>query len=74
MRDAGVTTAAAIAERNDKKTNLAKNKELLLQYIRDNVIGSSSNTLIQTVYGEKPLVYADYTASGRSLRFIETYI
>ena len=74
MRDAGVTTAAAIAERNDKKTNLAKNKEVLLQYIRDNVIGSSSNTLIQTVYGEKPLVYADYTASGRSLRFIETYI
>jgi hypothetical protein len=74
MRDAGVTTAAAIAERNDKKTNLEKNKEVLLQYIRDNVIGSSSNTLIQTVYGEKPLVYADYTASGRSLRFIETYI
>jgi predicted transcriptional regulator len=74
MRDAGVTTAAAIAERNDKKTNLEKNKGMLLQYIRDNVIGSSSDTLIQTVYGEKPLVYADYTASGRSLRFIETYI
>jgi hypothetical protein len=74
MRDAGVTTAAAIAERNDKKTNLAKNKEVLLQYIRDNLIGSSSDTLIQTVYGEKPLVYADYTASGRSLRFIETYL
>jgi hypothetical protein len=30
MRDAGVTTAAAIAERNDKKTNLEKNKEVLL--------------------------------------------
>jgi len=74
MRDAGVTTAAAIAERNDKKTNLEKNKGMLLQYIRDNVIGSSKDTLIQTVYGEKPLVYADYTASGRSLRFIETYI
>ena len=74
MRDAGVTTAAAIAERNDKKTALVKNKEVLLQYIRDNVIGSSRDTLIQTVYGEKPLVYADYTASGRSLRFIETYL
>ena len=30
--------------------------------------------MIRTVYGEKPLIYADYTASGKSLRFIENYI
>jgi hypothetical protein len=26
------------------------------------------------VYGDKPMVYADYTASGRNLRFIEDYL
>ena len=27
-----------------------------------------------TVYGEVPMVYGDYTASGKSLKFIEDYI
>lgn len=42
--------------------------------MRDNIIGNHNDYLIKTVYGEKPLVYADYTASGRSLKFIESYI
>ena len=29
---------------------------------------------LRTPFGEKPLVYADYTASGRGLDFIEEYI
>ena len=29
---------------------------------------------MKTVYGEKPLVYADYTASGKSLKCLEDYI
>lgn len=29
---------------------------------------------ITTAFGRKPLVYADYTASGRSLSMIEDYI
>ena len=33
-----------------------------------------SHKYIPTVYGNKPLVYADYTASGRCLSFIEDYI
>ena len=53
---------------------MEKNKDKFLDYIRENVIGSNNDTLIQTPYGEKPLVYADYTASGKSLRFIEDYI
>ena len=44
----------------------------LIDTIRSGLIGDK--TLIPTAFGEKPLVYADYTASGRSLGFIEDYI
>lgn len=44
----------------------------LISRIRDAVIGAGSP--MQTPFGCKPLVYADYTASGRSLEFIEDYI
>ncbi|WP_299975833.1 aminotransferase class V-fold PLP-dependent enzyme [uncultured Pseudoteredinibacter sp.] len=40
--------------------------------IRQEIIGDDS--VVETAFGKKPLVYADYTASGRSLRFIEQYI
>lgn len=44
----------------------------LVEAIRESVIGEGA--LIPTPFGEKPLVYADYTASGRSLTFVEDYI
>ena len=44
----------------------------LIEKIREAVIGSQQ--LFNTPFGEKPLVYADYTASGRGLAFIEDYI
>ncbi|HSG60473.1 MAG TPA: aminotransferase class V-fold PLP-dependent enzyme [Pseudomonadales bacterium] len=44
----------------------------LIQIIRESVIGD--RTMIPTPFGERPLIYADYTASGRSLRFIEDFI
>lgn len=44
----------------------------LIALIRDSVIGREHG--ITTPFGVKPLVYADYTASGRSLGFIEDYI
>ncbi|WP_439101504.1 aminotransferase class V-fold PLP-dependent enzyme [Congregibacter sp.] len=44
----------------------------LVEHIRNSVIGA--NTAITTPFGVKPLVYADYTASGRSLTFVEDYI
>ncbi|WP_426417390.1 aminotransferase class V-fold PLP-dependent enzyme [Aestuariirhabdus sp. LZHN29] len=46
--------------------------EQLIGSIRDGVIGEG--TALQTPFGIRPLVYADYTASGRSLDFIEQYI
>jgi selenocysteine lyase/cysteine desulfurase len=44
----------------------------LIEKIRESIIVDKA--IIQTPFGEKPLVYADYTASGRSLTFIEDYI
>lgn len=44
----------------------------LIDRIREEVIGQLHT--ISTPLGEKPLVYADYTASGRSLAFLEEFI
>ncbi|RBO84079.1 aminotransferase class V-fold PLP-dependent enzyme [Marinomonas aquiplantarum] len=42
---------------------------LLLDTIRRSIIGAQQNII--TPFGERKLTYADYTASGRSLDFIE---
>ncbi len=44
----------------------------LIDQIRHSVIGEGQ--LFQTPFGLRPLIYSDYTASGRSLTFIEDYI
>lgn len=41
-------------------------------WLRTQVIGI--DTLISTPFGRRPLVYCDYTASGRSLLFVERYL
>ncbi|MCJ8339548.1 MAG: aminotransferase class V-fold PLP-dependent enzyme [Pseudomonadales bacterium] len=43
-----------------------------IQTIRQGVIGDGM--LFDTAFGSKPMIYADYTASGRSLSFIEETI
>ncbi|NRA18846.1 MAG: aminotransferase class V-fold PLP-dependent enzyme [Oceanospirillaceae bacterium] len=40
-----------------------------IERIRESVIGE--RILFNTPFGDKPMVYADYTASGRALSFIE---
>ena len=49
-----------------------KEKIKNLAWLRENIIGR--NMLFETCYGKKPLVYADYTASGRAVYFIENYL
>jgi selenocysteine lyase/cysteine desulfurase len=40
--------------------------------VRENIIGREAS--IRTPFGERRITYADYTASARGVRFIETYL
>ncbi|KNC47025.1 selenocysteine lyase [Thecamonas trahens ATCC 50062] len=57
---------------SDKTPASSPTGKKLLSYIAENVIGA--NARFATAFGTRSLVYADYTASGRSLAFIEDYI
>ncbi len=46
--------------------------EELVETVRKHIVGETST--IRTAFGDKPLVYADNTASGRSIRFIEDFL
>lgn len=46
--------------------------ELNFQYLRDQLIGADAK--IDTPFGERLMVYGDYTASGRCLALVEMYL
>ena len=43
-----------------------------LHFLRSQIVGV--DTRLETPFGERLMLYADYTASGRSLHFIEDYL
>jgi selenocysteine lyase/cysteine desulfurase len=42
------------------------------EFLRDQIVGVDST--FETPFGQRLMVYCDYTASGRCLRFVETYL
>lgn len=52
--------------------NLIQQHIASLDWLRRDIIGR--NSIFHTPFGERPLVYADYTASGRALLSIENYL
>ena len=48
------------------------NKPIDPAYLRQQIIGVDST--FETPFGERLMVYCDYTASGRCLRFVESYL
>ncbi|MGH7500442.1 MAG: aminotransferase class V-fold PLP-dependent enzyme [Longimicrobiales bacterium] len=48
------------------------NRDALIERIRESVIGAGE--AVSGPFGERRVTYADYTASGQSLSFIEDYI
>eukprot|EP01135_Chromosphaera_perkinsii_P003530 Nk52_evm3s247 gene=Nk52_evmTU3s247 len=56
----------------DRKLSKEQQVEELVAYVANNLVGE--NTPFYGPYGRRPVIYCDYTASGRSLAFIEDYI
>ena len=51
----------------------SSNKQSLdAAYLRQQIVGVDST--FETPFGERLMVYCDYTASGRCLRFVESYL
>jgi len=46
--------------------------EMTFEFLRSQIVGA--DTTFSTPFGERLMVYCDYTASGRSLAFIERYL
>ncbi len=52
--------------------NMNPSKPLSLEYLRSQVVGADAP--ITTPFGQRLMVYADYTASGRCLGVVERYL
>ncbi|XP_018020763.1 uncharacterized protein LOC108677121 [Hyalella azteca] len=56
----------------DELVQQSDESKSLIKYISDQIIGK--DTVFQSPFGCKKVVYCDHTASGRPLQFIEDYL
>ncbi len=54
------------------RMNTRMSKALTPHFLRQQIVGVDST--FKTPFGERLMVYCDYTASGRCLRFVESYL
>ena len=57
---------------NGEEAKAETERRSLTEYINSSVIGNNATFL--SPFGRKTVLYCDYTASGRSLEFIEDFI
>ncbi|XP_062197639.1 uncharacterized protein LOC133900497 isoform X2 [Phragmites australis] len=67
----GTSTTTLVSLLRVKSERSAKAEEKV-EWVRSQLVGHDAE--FETPFGRRPLVYADHTASGRSLRYIEDYI
>ena len=67
-----IKSISSLTVGDDNIFDIDSDKEELLEYYRDNIIGIDK--VFQTQFGKKRVIYCDWTASGKQLKCIETYI
>lgn len=71
MSETGEASTTATPQLRGRSERGAKAEEKV-EWVRSQVVGRGAE--FETPFGRRGLVYADHTASGRSLRYIEDYI
>nr|ACS49597.1 NifS-like protein [Oryza alta] len=66
---AASTTLLSLLRANSERSAEAEEK---VEWVRSQLVGRGAE--FDTPFGRRPLVYADHTASGRSLRYVEDYV
>lgn len=62
-----------VVEKDEEFHASVRDRENILQSIRADIIGAKK-TFHSGPYGEKPIIYADWTASGRAIKGIESFV